>query len=94
MSIVNVGVIPGADAGFYEAVSGKAMPGGELPGGCQVHIAGPVEQGWRVITVWESQDALDRFREESLTPAIREVVGDEGPPPQLDINPVHTLITA
>jgi hypothetical protein len=65
---------------MYEAVSARAMSGDQLPDGCQLHIAGSVEQGWRVITVWESREAFDRFREEKLLPAIREVAGGEGPP--------------
>jgi hypothetical protein len=46
-----------------------------------------------VITVWESREDFDRFREEKLLPAIREVAG-EAPPPaaEPEINPVHKLI--
>jgi hypothetical protein len=71
------------------------MPGYQLPDGWELHIAGPVEQGWRVITVWESREAFDRFREKKLLPAIRELVGDQGAPPaEPEVNPVHRLITA
>ena len=72
MSVVVSGVTPGLNADMYEAVAGKAMPGGQLPDGCELHIAGPVEEGWRVITVWDSRETFDRFREEKLLPAIRE----------------------
>jgi hypothetical protein len=51
MAVVVSTVAPGLTAEMYEAVSAKAMSGDQLPGGCQVHIAGPVDQGWRVITV-------------------------------------------
>jgi hypothetical protein len=34
------------------------MPGGQLPDGCRLHIGGPVEQGWRVITVWEFHERV------------------------------------
>jgi hypothetical protein len=63
MSVVVSAVAPGFSADMYEAVTSKAMPGDQLPDGCELHIAGPVEQGWRVITVWESREAFDRFRE-------------------------------
>ena len=67
----------------------------ELPNGCQLHIAGPVEQRWRVITVWESADAFQRFRDEKLLPAVREAAGSDGPPGvEPEVNPVHKLITA
>ena len=44
------------------------MPDGNLPDGCQVHIAGPTETGWRVITVWDSDDQFQQFRDETLIP--------------------------
>ena len=45
--------------------------------------------------MWESRDVFDRFREEKLLPAIRELVGDDGPPDvKPEVNPVHKLITA
>jgi hypothetical protein len=95
MSVVVSAVAPGLNADMYEAVSGKATPGDQLPDGCELHIAGPVEQGWRVITVWESREAFDRFREEKLLPAIRELAGDQAPPAaEPEVNPVHKLITA
>lgn len=51
--------------------------------------------GLAVITVWESREAFDGFREEKLLPAIREVAGGEGPPDvKPEVNPVHKLITA
>jgi hypothetical protein len=93
MSVVVSAIAP-FNVDMYEAVTGKVMPSGELPDGCELHIAGPVEEGWRVITVWESREAFDRFREEKLLPAIREVAGEGGPPPlEPEVNPVHKLIT-
>jgi hypothetical protein len=95
VSVVVSAVAPGFNAETYEAVTGRAMPGDQLPDGCKLHIAGPVEQGWRVITVWESREAFDRFREEKLLPAIREVTGEQPPPPmEPEINPVHKLIAS
>jgi hypothetical protein len=47
-----------------------------------------------VITVWDSREDFDRFREERLLPAIRELAGDESPPEaEPELNPVHKLIT-
>jgi hypothetical protein len=95
VSVVVSAVAPGFNADMYEAVTGRAMPGDQLPDGCKLHIAGPVEQGWRVITVWESRESFDRFREEKLLPAIREVAG-EAPPAaaEPEISPVHKLIAS
>jgi hypothetical protein len=94
MAVVVVAEIEGGTQELYEAVSGKAMPGGQLPEGGQIHIAGPTENGWRVITVWDSEEQFDRFRAESLIPALQQA-GEEGRiAPKIEVNPVHRLITA
>lgn len=92
MAIVVVAQIEGGNQEFYEKVTGQTMPGGQLPDGAQIHIAGPVEGGWRVITVWDSEEHFERFRDEKLGPAV-EATGD-GIAPKLDANPVHRVITA
>ena len=95
MAVVVSAVSPGFTAEIYDTVTDRAMPGDELPEGCQLHLAGPVEQGWRVITVWESSEAFHRFREEKLLPAIREASGGDVPSGvEPDVDPVHKLITA
>ena len=94
MSVVVTAIAP-FDAETYDAVTKRVMPDGRLPEGCEAHIAGPVDQGWRVITVWESQEHFDRFREGTLLPAIAEVTGQEAPRSvEPEVNPVHNLITA
>ncbi len=92
MAVVVVAEFEGGDQGFYEKVSGKVMPAGQLPDGCKAHVAGPIEKGWRVITVWESQEHFERVRDEKLIPAMGEVGGDVTP--NIGVNPVHRLITA
>jgi hypothetical protein len=94
MAVVVVVQTPGGNADFYEQVMSKVAPGGQLPDGMQAHIAGPIEGGWRVITAWESEDHFHRFREEKLIPAIREAGGGDGPQPNVDIQPLHNLISA
>ena len=95
MAVIVSAVAPGFSAEMYETVTAKAMPGDELPDGCQLHIAGPVEEGWRVITVWESSEAFHEFRQDRLLPAVREVAGGGGPPGvEPEVNPVHKLILA
>jgi hypothetical protein len=46
--------------------------------GVLVHVAGQTEQGFRVVDVWESEDAFRRFGEK-LMPILKEV-GVEGAP--------------
>jgi hypothetical protein len=94
MAVVIVNEIEGGDQDFYEQVNSKVMPGGNLPDGCQAHIAGPIDNGWRVITVWESEDRFQQFRDETLIPAMRETGAEDRIAPQISANPVHVLRTA
>jgi hypothetical protein len=94
MAVVIVNEIESGNQDFYDQVNSKVLPGGELPDGCQVHIAGPAGAGWRVITVWDSEDQFNQFRNEKLIPAIREVMGEEAVAPEIKADPVHNLITA
>jgi hypothetical protein len=94
MAIVIVNEIEGGSQDLYDQVNSKVMPGGNLPDGCQVHIAGPMENGWRVITVWDSDDQFQQFRDQKLIPAIRDAGGEDRIAPSIKTSPVHKLITA
>ena len=65
-----------------EKMFGHASPmrEDEAPEGLIVHSAGQGEQGYYVYDIWESREAFERFMEEKLGPALREVMG--GQPPQ------------
>jgi hypothetical protein len=95
MPVVSSAVAPGLTSEMYDVVSAKAMPGDVLPDGCRLHLSGPTAEGWRVIMVWDSREAFERFREEKLLPVIRELTGGRGGPEvEPDVNPVHKLILA
>jgi hypothetical protein len=49
MSVVIVNEIEGGSQDLYDSVNPKVMPGGKLPDGCQAHIAGPIDNGWRGV---------------------------------------------
>jgi hypothetical protein len=94
MAVVIVNEIAGADQSFYDEVNPRAMPDGQLPEGCQVHIAGPYEGGWRVITVWDSEEQFQQFRTDKLVPAIQALGRDDVLAPNIQSNSVHRLLTA
>jgi hypothetical protein len=59
------------------------------------HWAGEVDGKWTITDVWESREAYDRFRDERLFPAIREVSGmdpADGPQPTISEFAVHNYI--
>lgn len=57
--------------------------------GLLAHIAGQGESMFRVVDVWESEEALDRFAE-MIGPILR-AAGVEGEP---EVYPVHTYVSA
>ena len=57
--------------------------------GLLVHAAGQGENGFRVVDVWESEEACRRFGER-LTPILQEVGIDVAP----EIYPAHGFVKA
>jgi hypothetical protein len=81
---------------YEESVSrltgGKAQlesPADWPVGGLLAHIAGQAPGGFRVVDVWESEEAFGRFGE-TLMPILQEI-GVEGQP---EIYPAHTYVSA
>lgn len=71
----------------YDAVS-EAL-GSDPPEGALLHIAGPIETGWRVVEVWESEDAQRRFQEGRLNRAFDAVGVPHAAP---SFFPVHVML--
>jgi hypothetical protein len=46
---------------------------GPAPHGLILHAAGPTDEGFRIIGVWEDEDAWLRFRDERLNPGAEAV---------------------
>lgn len=77
---------------IYERVR-KELGLEESPAGGILHFAGPSPSGgWRVVEVWESEEAANRFVEERLLPAF-EAAGVPAPRPRREFWPVHNLMT-
>ena len=57
--------------------------------GLLVHSAGEAEDGFRVVDVWESEEAAARFGEK-LRPALQEA----GVTAEPELYPAHTFVSA
>jgi hypothetical protein len=79
----------------YEKVSQAVGADDSPPEGLIVHAAGEVDGKWHSVSVWESQEAADRFRDERLLPAVRQALGDAvveaGPPPTESFEVKHLV---
>jgi hypothetical protein len=94
MAVVIINEIAGADQSFYDDVSPRTLPEGRLPDGCSLRIAGPMDGGWRVITLWESEEQFEEFRNGTLIPAIQEAGYGDRVTAKATALPVHEVITA
>ena len=56
-----------------ERVLAHVRSTGPVPAeGARLFLGGPAEPGWRFISVWDSEEAIDRFIAERLIPAYAE----------------------
>jgi hypothetical protein len=75
----------------YEGVAGALVD--PPPDGLILHVAGPTDEGVRIIDVWESEEAWQRFRSERLEPAIAALGGPARPEPTFrDLHPEHVVL--
>src|SRR3954451_6349469 len=64
---------PGGTAEQYDQVVARMELGGHMAPGGSFHAAGPSADGWRVVDVWDSDEAFQRFAEEKIGPITQEV---------------------
>ena len=63
------------------------------PEGLIVHTASEKDGRIRVIDIWESKDAYQRFERDTLMPAVQGVVSGppQGGPPPMDEFEIHNI---
>jgi hypothetical protein len=77
----------------YDQVTEKLDPDNNRPDGMIIHTAATAGDGkMRVVDVWESQGAFESFAQERLGPAVTEVVGEDNPPPDIQIEELHNVV--
>lgn len=68
--------MPGVDEETYRMVEKHLGP--DRPPGLLAHVAGPAEDGWRVINIWDSEAAFRSFLSERLIRAAGLAAQQEG----------------
>ena len=96
MAVVAVFQGPTLTREKYEASIRELTDGGRVESpsdwpveGLLVHVAGETASGFRVIDVWQSEEAFQRFGE-ALAPIMARLGLEEQP----EVYPVHTLVSA
>jgi hypothetical protein len=77
-------------AAQYDDIGGRLdAAGAGKPAGRLYHACFGSGDKLQVFEIWESQQASDKFRDETLVPILQEIGLDPG---QLMVEPVHNLI--
>lgn len=94
MPVVMVHDSPGSTREQYEEVVSRVSNGAGFKSlsdwpvdGILSHVAGPTDNGWRVIDVWESEEAFQRFGE-VIGPVLQEL----NYPGQPQLSPVGNFL--
>jgi hypothetical protein len=72
MAVAIVLDFPGATSQQYDEVVENMELGGKMPSGGIFHAAGPTDDGWRVVDVWESDEPFQRFAQEKIRPLAEQ----------------------
>ena len=94
MPVLMVHDSPGGTREQYEQVVARLTDGRGFESlddwpvtGILSHVAGPTDNGWRVVDIWESEEAFQRFGE-VIGPVLEEV----GLPGEPRLSPVHHMV--
>ena len=83
----------GATLDQYDKVMQKMglTPGGATPPGAISHWTAKTDEGLRVVDVWETKEAYDKFAAEQIGPYMSEA-GFTGAP-EMRVYEVHSYLT-
>jgi hypothetical protein len=72
----------GGNEDQYRATLAAVHSDGSLPAGEVFHAAGPSDEGWVVVAVYESKESWESFRDDTLMPQIQAGIegGFQSPP--------------
>lgn len=83
--------IPGGSTDLDEALVEAWHLTGRPPHGNRLRMAGPMDGGWRVVSLWDSAQQFEAFLEERLHMTLGDL-GDEQPTVTVwEIEKVHVF---
>jgi hypothetical protein len=88
MAIVQISEPPGMTREQYEQ-GWRDLGFSGPPPGSYLHAGGPIEGGWRIVEVWESEEAANAFYGSEAFQQMARSIGI--PPPQITSYSVETV---
>lgn len=77
MAFVVIWEAPGYSQEQFEAVLRPVFHAQPAPAGRLVHLSGPMQDGWRVLDVWESKANADAFGNSDALQQALQILGDQ-----------------
>jgi hypothetical protein len=72
MTVLIVSEVAGGTAEQDQALMTALNLEKDPPAGAKLRLAGPTDGGWRIISLWESEDAWNKFFKERLAPMLEQ----------------------
>jgi quinol monooxygenase YgiN len=72
----------------YDGMLGALSDAMRAAPGFVLHAAHPIDGGWRIIEVWESKDAANRFFATHVAPNL-----PQGVRPKRSVQELHSFVT-
>jgi hypothetical protein len=76
MSVLVVIEVPGGSSALDETLADAWNLTGDPPAGNRLRMAGPMDGGWRVITLWDSREQFQEFLNERLSLTLDDLGGE------------------
>ena len=89
MAVLMKAEIPGMTVEGIAGMSAALNDRMRVAPGFVIHTNGPIAGGWRVIEVWDSEDAFTRWFESTVKPTL-----PPGIAPQVSFDELHDVVTA
>ena len=89
MTVVSTLDVADLTAAEYRAVMDELGVERHPEGGIYVHLATPIDAGFRILEIWDEKENFDRFVEGRLVPA-NEAIGLDHTA-EITLTPLHNL---
>jgi hypothetical protein len=89
LSVLVVIEVPGGSAELDAALTETWHLTSSPPAGNQFRLAGPMDGGWRVVSLWESREQFQQFMRERLHLTLDDAGGDQPTVTFWDIEKVY-----
>ena len=90
MPVLVVVEVPGGSSELDEALVASWQLGSNPPPGNRLRLAGPMDGGWRIVSLWDSREQFERFAKERLHLTLEGAGSGEPIVGFWDIETVHS----